>query len=127
MMQRLTRLRNPLLATFSITPNTVAKGDSITISWGGFEPTYSIILESVSGPGTISSIVGPGPSGGITEIVVMDPGVWVLRLRQPTPEGDIISNEVTLTITDGVQPDGIPWLAVVATIIAVGAVYLVTK
>jgi hypothetical protein len=109
------------MATFSITPNTVTKGDTITISWDGFEPTYSIIMESVSGPSPISSVIGVGPSGTKTEIVVMDSGVWVLRIRQPTPEGDIISNEVTFTINGGTPPN--VWI--VPALLAAGIVTIV--
>lgn len=88
------------MATFVINPDTVEKGDNITLIWEEFTSGYAILLESVSGPGTISSTIGAGPSGTKTEQVVMDPSVWVLRLRQPTPTGEIISNEVTLTIVE---------------------------
>lgn len=67
---------------------------------------YPIILESVSGPGTISSTIGTGPEGSKTEQIVMDPSVWVLRLRQPTPTGELISNNVTLTISENGNGNG---------------------
>ena len=87
------------MQSLSISPSTVVAGETVTISWSRFREGYTILLESVSGPGTVSSAIGDTSSGSITSPALIDVGVWEFRARQPSPMGELISNTVTLTVT----------------------------
>ena len=119
------------MPTLSVSPTTVTQGQNVTISWSGFRDGLTIILESVSGPGTISSIIGNTSSGSITSPALIDVGVWVLRARQPSPQGDLYSNTVALTVIAEAPPPEIPWWLIlggisIVTIIG-GVIYLATR
>ena len=119
------------MPTLSVSPTTAVQGEIVTISWSGFRDGLIIILESVSGPGTVSSVIGNTSSGSITSPVLLDVGVWVFRARQSLPEGDLYSNTVALTVIAEAPPPEIPWWLILGGISIVtimgGVIYFATR